>query len=230
MQKKLKPAGKLSAGIMLHMFDSMIRPIMLYGSDVWGINNARTKDLDTLFLCFAKHCLGVKKSTCNMMIYGDSGRLPLSLQCINNVLKYYHRLMHMPKQKLARRVFDELNSLHEQGFTTWVTKANHLVHKHGIELNTTNYREFKHVCSEKLKAKYIETWQEELVDVAKNPLLRFYNTIKQNFGVEKYLYLSQYKYSNSIAKIRYSSHSLPIEKGRHLEIPLILRNCAVCGG
>jgi hypothetical protein len=37
MLKKTSPFGKLSPKISLHLFHSLVQPILLYGSDVWGV-------------------------------------------------------------------------------------------------------------------------------------------------------------------------------------------------
>ena len=53
--------------------------------------------------------------------------------------------------------------------------------------------------------------------------------IKHNFGLEPYLVkVSNFKYRNSITKLRTSSHDLHVEKGRHATIPLEERQCKMC--
>lgn len=64
----------------LLLFDRMIVPILLYGSEVWGIyNNDRYKIVDKLHFRFCKYILGVKYQTPNNVVLGELGRLPLSV-------------------------------------------------------------------------------------------------------------------------------------------------------
>ena len=41
MKKKLKYIQHLPPSIMFDMFDTLVRPILTYGSDAWGMRNAR---------------------------------------------------------------------------------------------------------------------------------------------------------------------------------------------
>ena len=62
----------LDIKIKLSLFDSMIVPILTYGSEVWGVYNF--KEVDRLHIRFLKYILGVKTQTPTMAIYGETGR------------------------------------------------------------------------------------------------------------------------------------------------------------
>ena len=40
MRCKVKSIGELPPNIKLKLFDALIKPILIYGSDVWGINQS----------------------------------------------------------------------------------------------------------------------------------------------------------------------------------------------
>ena len=61
------------------LFDSMVKPILLYGAEVWGVYNF--KIMVNLHLRFLQNLLGVKKQTSNCAIFGEFGRLPFSEIC-----------------------------------------------------------------------------------------------------------------------------------------------------
>ena len=67
----LKKARKLclSLDFQLHLFDSMVSPILLYGSEVWGCENVNI--INQFQLKYCKMVLKLKTSTPNIMIYGD---------------------------------------------------------------------------------------------------------------------------------------------------------------
>ena len=57
-------------------------------------NTAVTKDvIEKVQLDFCKRVLGVKKSTCNVMIYSELGRLPLHVIRKFKVLKYLVKIL-----------------------------------------------------------------------------------------------------------------------------------------
>ena len=112
-----------TSSIFFDMFDTLIRHILTYGSDVWGLSKAGLDVLDKVFLNFVRCTLNVKATTCNAIVYGECGRYPLSVFCHINVLCHLHRLLTMPGERIVKSVFHTLGTLHGHGFTTWATKA-----------------------------------------------------------------------------------------------------------
>ena len=66
---------QLSIDLQLQLFDSMIVPILLYGSEVTGFENSDI--LERLCTQFYKNILNVKESTPNCILYGELGRYPI---------------------------------------------------------------------------------------------------------------------------------------------------------
>ena len=54
---------------MLQMFDAMIKPILVYGSDAWGTNKAAHLAVDKVILHFARCILCVKATTNNAIVF-----------------------------------------------------------------------------------------------------------------------------------------------------------------
>ena len=50
MRRKVKSIGELPPNIMLNLFDALIKPILIYGSDVWGIKSKLWGEADKIFL------------------------------------------------------------------------------------------------------------------------------------------------------------------------------------
>ena len=76
---------------------------------------------------------------------------------------------------------------------------------------------------------FIENWTHQINDIHTNPIVRTYAILKHSFGFEPYLkQMSNTRYRNAITKLRVNSHSLAIERGRHLGTALQERLCNVC--
>ena len=58
--------------------------------------------------------------------------------------------------------------------------------------------------------------------------LILYKDLKRDLNMENYLLHENFEKRRLITKHRISDHNLPIEKGRHLEIPREKRLCQVC--
>ena len=70
----------LPIDIQIHLFDTMVAPILMYGAEVWGVENVEV--IDKFQLKYLKMILNLKQSTPNCMLYGDLGVLPLSVTSV----------------------------------------------------------------------------------------------------------------------------------------------------
>ena len=70
----------LPIDLQLSIFDTIVRPIMLYGSEVWGFEKNDILDKLGQHLKKIQMILCLNKSTPNVMVYGESGRHPILLE------------------------------------------------------------------------------------------------------------------------------------------------------
>ena len=78
----------------------------------------------------------------------------------------------------------------------------------------------------------ISNWHNNLINTEINIGVRTYQTIKESFRLEPYLYLViEVRFRNAIAQIRASSHTLAIERGRRTrpKSPIQELLCKSCG-
>ena len=78
---------------------------------------------------------------------------------------------------------------------------------------------------------FARNWYESSRNIVQNPKLRLYSQFKDVFALEPYLiYNMKPKYKISIARLRASSHTLAIERGRYQKPPLPVeqRLCPQC--
>ena len=67
----------LPVDIQLQLFDSMVAPVLMYGSEFSGFE--RSNVLESLCLQFNKYILKAKKTTPNIILYGELGRYPVEI-------------------------------------------------------------------------------------------------------------------------------------------------------
>ena len=84
------------------------KPILMYGSDVWGHHKSGTSMIDKVMLRFSRCVLNVKATTSNVMVYGECGILPPSVYCTVSTMCYMNRLHHMPNNSIVKQVYNEL--------------------------------------------------------------------------------------------------------------------------
>ena len=79
--------------IMIHLFDPLVKPILLYGSEIWA--HEGTEILDKLHLRFCKYILLVNRTTCSNMVYGELGEYPLIISAQTRMIMF--RAKYLPR-------------------------------------------------------------------------------------------------------------------------------------
>ena len=77
--------------IQLDLFNKMIKPILLYGSEIWGTGNCDI--LERVQLKFLKYTFKLKKSTPSHMVYGELGIMPISTDIKSRVISFWCKLI-----------------------------------------------------------------------------------------------------------------------------------------
>jgi hypothetical protein len=73
---------QLPIDLQLRILDSLVAPILLYGSEVWGVG--KNDNIEKVHLQFLKRILGVRVTTPNCLVYGELGRYPLDINSAVN--------------------------------------------------------------------------------------------------------------------------------------------------
>ena len=70
------------------LFQTLIKPILLYASDFWGtLKLPKSNPIENLHLMFCKDLLGVQKQTTNIGVLLELGQVPLCLDANKNATK-----------------------------------------------------------------------------------------------------------------------------------------------
>ena len=215
------------------MYQTLVQPILLYGSDIWGISLTAQKSVDKVFHWFMKLMLHVKQNTSKVMLVGEVGMFPPSVLCHRNTLMYFIRLNNMPQGSVLKSVFLESKRLCELGHRScWYTKVWELAQSYNLDINSyDDSKASKQLIKSTVAEKYTFEWLAKLQDLTTNPILRTYNLFKKELRWENYLSCVQNpQYRNALTKFRTSSHTLEIERGRHTNpiTPVEQRLCNVC--
>ena len=93
MKSKLGDMFQSHPQITLKLFDSLIKPILLYASDFWGILRLpKNNPFETLHHSFCKQLLGVQKQTTNIGVLLELGQVPLKYYAKRNAIKNWKRI------------------------------------------------------------------------------------------------------------------------------------------
>ena len=73
--------------MQIELFDKTIKPILLYGCELYGRESVQT--LERIQLKFLKYILNLKTSTPSFMVYGETGATPLSIDINCRLISFW---------------------------------------------------------------------------------------------------------------------------------------------
>ena len=220
----------LPIDMQLHLFDTMIAPILLYGCEVWGVEDVSV--VDKFQLKYLKIILQLKQSTPNVMIYGELGITPLSTQIKSRVLNYWGKIVNSKHDKIISILYRTTHNLYTLNNikSDWVCFVRNNLNDLGlshfwINQNVESPASFKNTVNLRLRDHFMQNWRSTINNSSKCLNYRIY---KQDFCFEPYLSKLPMNLALILFKFRSMNHKLPIEKGRFDDIPRELRTCNLC--
>jgi len=217
----IKPA------LSLKLFNSLAKPILLYGAQIWApllaskqVLGLTTPNMATYFkhhsetpgekvhLRLLKWILGVHKKTTNAFCWGELGEFPLVFSAIEQANSYYSRLMTTQPGTLLFHTMQEQKKLNLQWWD--------------------NMTKLQDVNIQKLKTKFVEMY---VIYNTCHSKTQFLAATKTKFGMQLYLQVvEKFNSRRTWAKIRGSATCLAIETGRYKRpvVPAGQRLCLEC--
>ena len=211
----------------LYLFDSLIKPILLYASDFWAtLKLPQNNPVELLHRKFCKQLLGVNLQTTNNAVYLELGRLPLEIYAKKNAAKNWDRIF---LQQIGNELL--LASCNVPSENNWISTVRNTFEK--VDMLDTFLNENPSDTTTPFSALFyqekdifISTALESIQNMSK---MKTYAFLKQSWKIEDYLLQVQnVKNRTALTKLRLSDHTLAIEKGRHQDIIQCDRKCPFC--
>ena len=89
----------LPVDLQLKLFDTMIAPILFYGSEIWGYENCDM--IESFHFKYCKRLLHLKASTPKAMVYDELGRYPMQILIKSRMVSFLAKILCGKKDKLA---------------------------------------------------------------------------------------------------------------------------------
>lgn len=225
----------------LHIFDTLVEPILLYGCEVTNPMNITEKILEKpeslfdrileweqekLHINFCRYLLGVNNKTSKVSVLSELGRYPLFIKATKQILKYYERCEKLGQDSLVQQAYREMKTKKN---SMWLKFVDFIANTLNVNINGWCVEK---MCAE-LQCLYKDYWKNTLFnDVRENGQgnkMRTYRKFKSVYSMEPYLCtIKNVKHRRSLSKFRLSNHNLGIEIGRHNRIKLEERLCDKC--
>ena len=224
-----RPFGNFLHKEMFKMFDSMVTPILTFGSEIWGFEYSSV--IEQVQNQFCKEFIGVNSTVNNSMALGECGRLPLCTIYHVKCITYWCKLLSMPNNRYPKNCYKMLKSQDDIGRVNWATKVKELLFKYGFGFiwMSQEIGDIKWFISEfrqRITDCMSQCWHNDMINSTRCDL---YKNIKTMLNPERYVMINlPFNLKKSFARFRCSSHKLNIEVGRHRGIDREFRTCTFC--
>ena len=217
----------LSFQHILQLFDTLLKPILTYGSEIWGTANYDV--IEKFHLKFLKQVLGVKASTNTCMIYAETGRHPMSIAVQKSVIKYWLKVIQCEKKRLISIIYCKM----KETMCSWVCHVKDILCKYGFaevweNQEVDNESRFIKLFEQRCADTHAQSCHEQIQQSSR---CRLYKELKENHDIEPYLRRNiSYTLRITFTKMRLSSHKLLVERGRWVKpkINYCDRLCTLC--
>ena len=228
--------------IALKLFDALIKPILLYASEVWEpfVKNEPDQwdqnDIEKVYTQFLKQILGVNRSTTTAMVRGELNRHSLQEEILRRNINYARYIQEKEDTCLVKQAY-----IYELKRAVDNTTFFSTMQKHASQINNMESTAFYPYADPfeniyQLEPKRLRmitqelfhnSWKQKLESSTKADT---YRTFKDNMKFEPYLLHTNRKERVAMTKLRISDHKLMIEVGRHRNpsIPREERTCYMC--
>lgn len=223
----------LPIDLQIELFDKLVKPILLYGCEVWGFGNVTV--IERVQLKFLKHALNIKNSTPNYIVYGEVGVYPLEVEIKARMISYWSKLNSPDKfGTLATHVYYATRSFYNNNIITSRSLYFKWIHSIKTTLNNIGYsgiwdshsfpnaKWFSKAAKQKLRDLFLVEWYQNIESNVN------YRIFKHTFIFESYLTSIPRNLLYYFTSFRTRNHRLPVETGRWANIDIKERKCNLC--
>ena len=224
----------LPIDLQIQLYEKTVKPILLYGCECWGHGNINV--LEKVQLKYLKHILGLKSSTPNCIVYGETGIKPLSIDIDARIITFWSKLVNPTHAKLPPLIYN-------------IALSNYI---NSPESRKSKYFWINYVKNILIKCGHINIWEshlfpnnkwlqlnvkQKLSDLFINEWLSILNTsnkcqnyriFKNTFGFETYLINTPHIFLKYVIKFRTRNNRLPVELSSWNRNNTQSKQCPLC--
>ena len=239
--------NSLTVKSVLSLFDSLVLQILTYGIQVWfsqtkiaSVLSGETATKQNIFLLdsmeklhmqIIKWTLGVHKRSSTIGCYGETGRVPIGISAIPQVLRYFLNLELKTTNTDSSNTPLVVYAFKEQVASNlqWYKTLNNIRNLYSETESLPSIDTQTLLVRSKCYTLFLDYWYNEKSSQSK---LDFYDCIKKEHGYEDYLSALPRTVRISVTRFRISAHNLNIERGRYNTMDFgertLAKTCRTC--
>ena len=226
-----------NTGLFLKQFDSLVKPVLLYGCDIWGSAALNSNNITNKFVNkFYRTLLGVPPNTSTVGIHSELGRFPINVNIQQTMVKYWFRIISLPRDRLASHCYWSLLDLNPTK-DPWLDTIKTSIESSGqvfvwnsqkilASLDHQSLSKYENYICQTLKDISLQVNVEKINNETK---LHFFKDSKTAIKLSNHLNnLAGREKRSSFSKLRLGTLQLELEKGRRHNILRTDRHCKIC--
>ena len=226
---------ELQPKTQLHLFNTLVKPVLNNSSEIWGFCEA--EKLERLHLGFLKYILNIRKSTPSDFVYKELNVFPLIVTRYFRIFNFWLKVISSPDKSFVKCVYtllcNDIQDDQDNVATNWASLVKTMLHKFGLGFLWYNQNYLRrddtyiiNLFQQRIKDHFWQQINGNINNLSKN---RLYTHLNIKCTNNNYLFTIKEKYIRfAITKIRIGSHNLMIERGRWSKLELIDRQCSTC--
>ena len=158
----------LPIDIELDLFEKLVNPILLYGSEVWGCEE-NLKEIEHFQISYYKQLLKINKRSANCMAFGELGKHSIFKNIEMRMLLFWIRIVTSKTSKLSHIVYDITKSLFDLDIyrSSWIVKIKNSIDKLGLSylwdtIGSKDAKWLELIIKQRLDDVYSQNWHYEV--------------------------------------------------------------------
>ena len=221
---------KLPLDILFNLFDALVIPILLYGSEIWGYE--KMANVDVFYKKCLKNTLRLNQQTPDCMVFGETGRYPISYYVNQKMINFWHRIATGKDSKLSNIFYRLSRSMHDRGemHSPWLAHIKKVLCECGMANvwnypNTINSNWLKNAIQLRLSDIFKQDWHAKMYDMSS---CLNYRLFKIDHKFEHYLDILDPFNRISFTRYRCGNSKIPVVLGRYINRPIDECICHLC--
>ena len=199
----------------LELFSKCIEPILLYGCELWGIEDHAV--IETFRLKCYKIMMKAKSCTPSYMIYGEMGLLPLNCYIHKRMISYWTKVVSCRPDMLIRQLYNIMyaESVNNVWYPKWLERIKHILLSSGFGYLWNLQTNIRDIDKKQLQSRLNDIALQQVIATCRNSNKgNNYLALKKSWTQETYLTILDDKNALYLFKFRTANHRLPVESGR----------------
>ena len=184
----------LDLDLQIDLFDKVVMPVALYGSETWGAYGCEI--VSRVQLKYYKYVLKLNRNTSTNVLLGELGKLPMSEVIKKRVLNYWFRIITCTNRfKLTSIMYKLMSQLYKpdgRHVSGWVNFVKQSLDELGLSfiwltqdsLESCHFAWFKDTVCRRINDQFVANWRSKIEDSISCSNYKLY---KGQFECENYL-------------------------------------------